>query len=324
MNRKKRTYICMFPALAAGFAAMMYLILAKGRTDNGVFLYGGGIFAITAGVLYLIFGREKNTPQQKTGAEIAGEEFSARESLQARTLEALKNYDSSAINEIEDPEILYKVATIDISSECMSHQFYTDPYKGKDRFGADWENEWANESVRVGTMRKNIEIAIDRLDDAELLDKIARKEGLFSEYAAEKLFRLHAETASVLARDETVMPAVREAAVRALMDQTELEELYQKNENEKLRLQIIGQLTDQPFLENIADNSESKELRKAAAFKVSDPKRREKYCKEYGTHDWIYEREERSENGDDLDIWDVYRCRYCGEMMMELDKSIRM
>ena len=327
MDRKKIVYSCMFPALAVSLAVMLFLLLAEGRTDDNVFVIGGIVFAVTAFILYLTVGWKNAKEQDAAENDIT--EAEQEETLQLtlkerKALAALKDYDPKAIYEIEDPDTLFKIATLDLNFESMLHQFYSDPFKGIDHFSSEWEKEWSNNPVRFEIMKNNKTVAIDRLNDPDMLNTIIRQDELFAEYAAERLYRIHPEAASKLSEDETAMPAARKAAIRALTDEAELEELYRKCENEELRLVMIGQLSDQAFLNEIAGKAGSKELCTAAARKVTDPKLREQYCREYGTHDWVYEKEERSECGEYLDIFDIYRCRYCGETKKELDERIRM
>ena len=328
MDRKKTVYLSFFPAAAAGLAVMLYLVLAKGRTDNGVFAAGGIVFAVLAFILYLALGRaEKNrarpdapgsapAPAQETG--------SVRPPGASDAVRALKNYDRNAIDRIDDPEILYQVATVDFSLEEIAPVFYADTKKGKTGSSYGLEEEWSKRTERIYIRRDNAIKAIERLKDPERLEKIVRMEGPFAADAAERLCAVSPESASRLAGDETVTAAVRKAAIQAMTDQDALQNLYRRTEDPELRLGIIGRLTLQPVLEEIADHAEDRELGRAAALKVEDPARRAEYCRKYEAHDWVYDHEERSECGEYLDIDDIYRCRFCGETERREHERIRM
>ena len=329
MNDKKNILRSTLAAIVVGLAVMLYLILGKGRTDNGVFLIGGIAAGAAALILPLPFGRkgtQNPVPQESasSGMSPAEREEARKRSDQAEALEALKHYDRSAIDRIDDPEVLYQVATIDFGLEEILHSFYSDPAEGKGRFAPDLEDLWAKQTERIMIRRDNAIKAIERLEDKELLEKIVRLAGPFAADAAEKLSSLYPESASALARDESLAPAVRKAAIRALTDQEEVKELYRQTAEEDLRLLLIAQLSDQQFLTEIAEHPESKEAGRAAAEKVTDPDSRKRYCQKYGTHDWVFDHEERTECGDYLDIDDVCVCRFCGQTTRKEHERIRL
>ena len=329
MNDKRRVWFSALAALGVGLAVLLYLILVKGRTDNGVFLIGGLTAGAAALILDLLLGRkgtQDKAPRESANAGLSPEEReeARRRSEQTRALEALRHYDRSAIDRIDDPEVLYRVATIDFGLEEILHSFYADPSEGKSRFAPDTEDAWDKRTERIYIRRDNAIKAIERLEDRELLEKIVRQPGPFAADAAEKLCRVHPESASALARDESVTPAVRKAAIRALTDQEEIKELYRQTEEEELRLLLIARLSDQPFLEEIAEHPASREEGRAAAGKVEDPERRRRYCEVYGTHDWVFDHEERTECGEYLDIDDVCVCRFCGQTTRKEHERIRI
>ena len=329
MKDKKRVWRSALAAIGVGLTVMLYLILVKGRTDNNVFLIGCFAAGTAALVLDLLPARKEaqEKPQyESSDSRLSPEERekARRRSDQATALEALKHYDRSAIDFIDDPEILYRVATIDFRFEEIMHSFYADPGEGKSRFTSDTEDTWEKQNERILIRRDNAIKAIERLEDNELLEKIIRQAGPFAVDAAEKLCKVHPKSASALSRDENVTPAVRKAAIKALTEQEEVEELYRQTEEEELRQLLIAQLSDQPFLEEIAEHPESVEEGRAAAEKVTDPERRKRYCKKYGTHDWVYDHEERTECGEYLDIDDVYVCRFCGQTTRKEHERIRM
>ena len=328
MNRKTSINSAL-AAIGVGVAVMLYLILLKGRTDNQVFLIGGLAAGAVALVLDLVLaqkGRQEKAPQKSADSGLSPEEReeARRRSEQARALEALRHYDRSAIDRIDDPEVLYRVATIDFGLEEILHSFYADPSEGKSRFAPDTEDSWEKRSERIQIRRDNAIKAIERLEDRELLEKIVRQGGLFADAAAERLCKVHPECAPSLSRDESVTPAVRKAAVRALSDQEEIKELYRQTEEEELRLLLIDRLSDQTLLEEIAEHPASREEGRAAAGKVEDPERRRRYCEVYGTHDWVFDHEERTECGEYLDIDDVCVCRFCGQTTRKEHERIRM
>ena len=329
MNDKKNILRSTLAAIVVGLAVMLYLILGKGRTDNGVFLIGGIAAGAAALILPLPFGRkgtQNPVPQESasSGMSPAEREEARKRSDQAEALEALKHYDRSAIDRIDDPEVLYQVATIDFGLEEILHSFYADPAEGRSRFAPDTEDTWDKRTERIQIRRDNAIKAIERLEDRELLEKIVRQGGLFADAAAERLCKVHPESASALARDESVTPAVRKAAIRALTDQEEVKEIYRQTEEDELRLLLIARLSDQPFLEEIAEHPASREEGRAAAGKVEDPERRRRYCEVYGTHDWVFDHEERTECGEYLDIDDVCVCRFCGQTTRKEHERIRM
>ena len=279
-----------------------------------MFLGGFAVFALT-GFLIWFFLRQmygQSGPQRKTGAKTAPKKD--RPAYQPSPLEALKRYDKTAVYRIEDPETLYEIAAVDFEAEDIFPRFYHAPDSGSEL------KEWQRSKIRLDNARA----AVDRLEDPALLEKLVRQAGRFAEYAAEKLCRLLPETAPELSRDASVSPGVRKAAILAMTDQEELKELYRENEDEELRLAALSGLSDQPFLEEVAEHGESAALRTAAAGRITDPGLREKYCREYGAHDWVFVEEERTECGEYLDIDDIYRCRYCGEQKRESHERIRM
>ena len=329
MYNRKRVWFSALAALVVGLAVMLYLILVKGRTDNGVFLIGGLTAGAAALVSDLLFGRKgtlDKAPQESADAGLSPEEREERRrrSEQAKALDALRHYDRSAIDRVDDPEVLYRVATIDFELEEILHSFYADPAEGRSRFAPDAEDTWEKRTERIYIRRDNAIKAIERLKDRELLEKIVRQPGPFAADAAEKLCKIHPESASALARGGSVMPAVRKAAIRMLTDQEEVKALYRQTEEEELRLLLIGQLSEQAFLEEIAEHPASREEGKAAAWKVDDPERRKHWCEVYGTHDWVFDHEERTECGDYLDIDDVCVCRFCGQTTRKEHERIRL
>ena len=67
----KVVYICTFPSLALALAVMIYLVLAKNRTDNAVFLIGGLVFAVGSLLMYLLVGKRissKEAAKEKSEA----------------------------------------------------------------------------------------------------------------------------------------------------------------------------------------------------------------------------------------------------------------
>ena len=314
--KKKNPNLYMIPALVLGVGYMLYMVLVRGVTDTYVFVVGGVIAAGTVLILFLLFGREK--PKDKEKKDSVDED-------QARAVVKLKNYDKTAIYQVNDPQILYEVATINFGLEENLHLFYTDPFKFRpqDRYRPGGDNDWSKMMERNDTRKNNAYVAVERLNDPDLLEKIIRKENIVSVEAAAKLCRIRPEAALTLAEDESLSLPVRKAALRTLSDEETLKERYPQIENDDLRLVMIGHISDQAFLTDVADNTRNREIGAAAAVKVSDPEKRMIYCMKYKTHEWVFDRSESQENGDHLDITNYYQCKFCGETKRESER-IRM
>ena len=314
--KKKNPSLFMLPALLLALCYMLYMILVRGVTDTYVFVVGSVIAAGSAMVLFLLFGREK--PREKEEKAPVGKN-------QAKALTALQNYDKTAIHQIDDPEVLYKVATINFALEENLNSFYADPFKWnpQDRYRPGGENEWSRQRERADIRRNNASAAVERLNDPELLEKIMRSGNIVSAEAMEKLCRIRPERALALAEDESLSVYLRKTALKSLSDETVLKERYPQIRDDELRLVMISHISDQEFLTDVADNSKSQEVGALAAAKVADPEKRRLYCMKYKTHEWIFDRAENQENGEHLDITNYYHCKYCGETMIDGER-IRM
>ncbi|MBO4886737.1 MAG: hypothetical protein J5589_00290 [Firmicutes bacterium] len=314
--KKKNPNLYMIPALVLGVGFILYMVLVRGVTDNYVFIVGGVIAGAAVLILFLLFGREKS--QEKETKSSAGKNL-------PNPVIALKNYNKTAIHQIDDPEILYEIATIDFGLEENLHMFYADPFKWnpQDRYRPGGENDWSKIRERDDIRRNNASVAVERLNDPELLEKIIRKHNIVSLEAAEKLCRIRPEAALAMAEDESFSIPERKVALMTLSDETVLKERYPQIENDQLRLVMISHISDEAFLADVADHSKSKEVGAAAAVKVSDPEKRLIYCMKYGTHEWVFDRTESQENGEHLDITDYYHCKFCGETKRESER-IRM
>lgn len=84
--------------------------------------------------------------------------------------------------------------------------------------------------------------------------------------------------------------------------------------SEKKRLDLLSFVNDEKVLDAFAlDMDNSLILRKNAAYRITDPALRKKYCAMYETHQFEFVDTTRESSDDRAYITHTYRCIYCGE-----------